>query len=253
MALRNIKLTIAYDGSGYHGWQLQPDVPTIQQEISDAIQKLCGEPVRVTGSSRTDAGVHALGQVANILVESPIPTQNFPQAITNLLPVDIAVIEAVEVHENFNAINSAKRKWYRYTVFTGPNRPVLDTRNCWHYCGNFNVKAMNAAASLLVGKNDFKSFATASDTRLNSVRTIFSCGLERADSFLHFDITGDGFLYNMVRNIVGTLMEVGRGRWEPDYIDHILAAKDRSKAGPLAPAAGLCLMKIYFDQSNKDK
>jgi tRNA pseudouridine38-40 synthase len=246
MAVRNIKLTIIYDGSEYHGWQFQPGERTIQGTISQAIQDLVGRKVRLTAASRTDAGVSALGQVALVQLDSPIPTGNLAGAITNRLPTDIAVTEAVEVPRGFDVINAAKSKLYRYTIFTAQHRPVLQIRHCWHLPAVLDIEAMAEAAKLLVGKKDFKSFAAATDKRENSVRTIFRCDVNREDDRIYVEVEGDRFLYNMVRNIVGTLVEIGSGRWRPEKIDEILEAKDRTAAGPIAPAAGLCLMWIKY-------
>ena len=246
MPTRNIKLTIHYDGSGYHGWQSQPDARTVQAELIEAIEKLCGVTVKVNGSSRTDAGVHALGQVANIKIDTPVPTANLARALTELLPDTIAVVDAVEVDESFDAIRDTVSKLYRYTIFTGSARPVLDIDQCWHRPGVLDIDGMNRAAALLVGKKDFKSFAAAADNRSSSVRTIIRCDVESEGDWIYILVSADGFLYNMVRNIVGTLVEVGRGRWQPEKITEILEAKDRDCAGPIAPAAGLCLMKIDF-------
>ena len=246
MAVRNIKLTIHYDGSGYHGWQIQPDTETVQGTVADAIERLCGQRVIVNGASRTDAGVSALGQVANIRIDTPIPTKNLSRALTEILPGSIAIAEAIDVDDDFDAIGSVKSKLYRYSLFTGSVRPVLRIRHCWHRCGKLDVMAMAEAAKLLVGKKDFKSFAAAADNRQSSVRTIIKAEVAGDGQWIYFDVEGDGFLYNMVRNIVGTLVEVGRGRWQPEKITEILAAKDRTAAGPIAPATGLCLMQINY-------
>ena len=293
MAVRNIKLTIVYDGTEYHGWQIQPGLRTIQGVITDAIQDLIdaevgphfanrsqnGSPVRLFGASRTDAGVSALGQVGLVQIDSAIPTENLARAITDKLPADIAVAEAVEVAEGFDLMGAVKSKLYRYTIFTGRVRPVLEIRHCWHLPAKLDITAMAEAAKLLVGKKDFKSFAAAADKREETVRTIFrcdvvssrvvrdaSCEKEKMDScfrrnddtqyaihntqyendWIYVDAEGDGFLYNMVRNIVGTLVEVGVGRWRPEKINEILEAKDRTAAGRLAPAQGLCLMWIKY-------
>jgi tRNA pseudouridine38-40 synthase len=246
MAIRNIKLTITYDGSDYHGWQIQPGEKTIQQTISEAVSDLVGFEVKVTGASRTDAGVSALGQAGFITIESPIPTENFAKAITDRLPPEIAVTEAVEVSEDFNVISNVKNKLYRYTIFTGRHRPVLQIKHCWHLPYKLDTAAMDESAKMLVGKKDYKSFASAADTRENSVRKIFRCDVTKANDFIYVDVEGDGFLYNMVRNIVGTLVEVGTGRMEPGKIEQILKAKDRTAAGPIAPANGLCLMWIKY-------
>lgn len=246
MADRNIKLVIAYDGSPYHGWQKQPNADTIQQQLESAIERLCGRFIETTGASRTDAGVSALAQTVNFRIDSPIPTDNFPKAITDLLPAEIAVVSAEEVPDDFNAISAAKSKQYRYTICTGQTPPVLQIKHCWHYPYDLNLDNMDKAAKLLIGTKDFKSFASAGDTRTSSTRTITGCSVTGDNDWIYIDVEGSGFLYNMVRNITGTLIEIGRGRWTPDYIEDILIAKDRTAAGPLAPAAGLCLMKIDY-------
>jgi len=246
MAVRNIKLTIHYDGSSYHGWQSQPDQPTIQKELTRAIEKLTGKQVIVNGASRTDAGVSALGQVANIKLDTPIPTENIAKALTAVLPDDIAVAEAADVPDDFDAISSVKSKLYRYTIYTGPTPPVLQIRHCRHLPAKLDTSAMEKGAKLLVGTKDFKSFASAADNRQSSVRTITNCRVEADGEWIYIDVEADGFLYNMVRNIVGTLVEIGRGRWKPEKITEILEAKDRRAAGPIAPAEGLCLMRIDY-------
>jgi tRNA pseudouridine38-40 synthase len=262
MALRNIKLTISYDGTRYHGWQIQPGKRTIQAELVNAVSELLGWRTNVTGASRTDAGVSALGQVALIQIDSPIPTKNFAKAITDRLPADIAVTEAVDVPMGFNVIGDAISKLYRYTIFTGRARPVL-VHQCWHLPEKLDIPLMNQAAQLLLGKKDFKSFAAADDHRTDSVRTILRCDVyapdrppspqdtsieNRASSndWIFIDVEGDKFLYNMVRNIVGTLVEVGVGRMKPEKIIEIIDAKDRRAAGPIAPPEGLCLMWIKY-------
>lgn len=249
MAVRNIKLTIQYDGSQYYGWQIQPGLRTIQGVITEAIQDLLDSEVRLFGASRTDAGVSALGQVGLIQIDSPIPTENLAKAITDRLPADIAITEAVEVPEGFDLMGAVTSKLYRYTIFTGQVRPVLQIKHCWHLLTKLDTTAMAEAAKLLVGKKDFQSFASAADKRENTVRTIFRCDIsnnEKEKDWVYVEVEGDGFLYNMVRNIVGTLVEVGVGRWKPEKINEILEAKDRTAAGPLAPAGGLCLMWIKY-------
>jgi tRNA pseudouridine38-40 synthase len=246
MAERNIKLSIQYDGSRYHGWQAQSDRPTIQAEITGAIARLTGKQVIVNGASRTDAGVSALGQVANIKIDTPIPMENLAKALTEILPDDIAVAEAVDAPDEFDAISSVKSKLYRYTIYTGPVRPVLQIKHCWHRPGRLNITDMAEAAKLLICTKDFKSFASAADTRQSSVRTVTRCDVKADGEWIYIDVEADGFLYNMVRNIVGTLVEIGRGRWKPEKITEILEAKDRIAAGPIAPAAGLCLMRIDY-------
>jgi tRNA pseudouridine38-40 synthase len=246
MMIRNIKLTIAYDGVDYHGWQSQPGQRTIQEELEKAVSNLVGFYVRVKAASRTDAGVSALGQVVNFKIDSPIPTERLAQAITQRLPKDIEVIEATKVDDNFESSSSAKSKLYRYTIFTGKKRNVLRSRNCWNRTGRLDITAMKRAAELLIGTKDFKSFAAAADKRESSIRTVMQCRVTQEEKWIYIDIEADRFLYNMVRNIVGTLVEIGRGRWPAEKIDEILEAKDRTAAGPIAPAEGLCLMWIKY-------
>ena len=246
MPERNIKLVIHYDGTDYHGWASQPETATIQGTIEETVEKLTGQGVKVSGSSRTDAGVHALGQVAHVaLMDCPVPTENFLNALNNLLPNDIAIVDVCEMPDDFDAISDTLEKRYDYLINTGPIRPVL-VRNQWHRLGSLDIQKMQAAAERLVGAHDFKSFASAADQRESSVRTITRCEVEQDGDILKISVQADGFLYNMVRNIVGTLVEVGRGRWEAEYIEEILVAKDRSAAGPIAPACGLCLMEIFY-------
>ena len=246
MAIRKIKLTVQYDGSRYHGWQIQPGEKTIQGELVEALSNLVGVRTYVHGASRTDAGVSALGQVGLFEIESPIPTENFADAINDRLPHEIVVTSAEEAPGGFDLFGSVKNKLYRYTIYTGRYRPVLRLNQCWHLSKKLNVPAMNRAAQLLVGTRDFKSFASAADRRESSVRTIFRCDVTAEDKWIYVNVEGDGFLYNMVRNIVGTLVEVGVGRWEPEKMNEILEAKDRTAAGRLAPPQGLCLMWIQY-------
>ena len=246
MANRKVKLVIHYDGTAYHGWQRQPDVNTIQEQLEKALEKLCGCQAKLIGSSRTDTGVHALGQVAHAIVDTPVPTENFVKSLNHFLPNDIAVISAEDVDETFDAISSTKRKRYRYTIYTERIRDVRTIRYCWHYTGKLDIQKMQQAAEKMLGKKDFKSFASAADQRESSVRTILKCDVIENKPFIYIDVEADGFLYNMVRNIVGTLVDIGRGRWEPQYMDEILAAKDRTAAGKIAPASGLCLMEIFY-------
>ena len=244
--MRKIKLTVQYDGSRYSGWQTQPGKKTIQGELVEALSNLVGTKIPVHGASRTDAGVSALGQVALFEIDSPIPTENFPDAINGRLPRNIVVTSAEQVPPKFDLMGDVKSKLYRYTIHTGRYRPVMKLNQCWHLHKKLDVAAMNEAAQLLIGTKDFKSFASAADKRESSIRTIFRCEVTNEDKLIHIDVEGDGFLYNMVRNIVGTLVEIGTGRWKPDKINEILEARDRTAAGRLAPPQGLCLMWIKY-------
>jgi len=246
MAIRNVLLTIAYDGSGYAGWQIQPGKKTIQGELTEAVSALFRTQVNVHAASRTDAGVSALGQKATIQIDSPIPTENLAKAISDRLPQEIVVSCAEDIPMGFDVIGAVKSKLYRYTIFTGSPRPVLQINHCWYLPAKLNVDAMDKAAKLLVGTKDFKSFASAKDTRESSVRTIFRCEVFKDDDRTYIDVEGDGFLYNMVRNIAGTLVDVGAGRLQPEKMIEILDAKNRTAAGPIAPAKGLCLMWIKY-------
>jgi tRNA pseudouridine38-40 synthase len=246
MAVRRIKLTIQYDGSRYSGWQIQPGKRTIQGELVEALSNLVGVRTYVHGASRTDAGVSALGQVGLFEIESPIPTENFAGAINDRLPPEIVVTSAEEAPQGFDLLGGVKSKLYRYTIYTGRHRPVLRLNQCWHIPKKLDAPAMNQAAQLLVGTKDFKSFATAADRRESSVRTIFHCDVTAEDKWIYINVEGDGFLYNMVRNIVGSLVEVGAGRWKPEKMNEILEAASRTAAGPLALAQGLCLIWIKY-------
>jgi tRNA pseudouridine38-40 synthase len=246
MAIRKIKLTVQYDGSRYHGWQIQPGEKTIQGELVEALSNLVGVRTYVHGASRTDAGVSALGQVGLFEIDSPIPTENFADAINDRLPPEIVVAAAEEAPRGFDLFGGVKNKLYCYTIYTGHYRPVLRMNQCWHIPRKLDAPAMNRAAQMLVGTKDFKSFASSADRRESSVRTIFRCDVIAEDKWIYVNVEGDGFLYNMVRNIVGTLIEVGVGRWEPEKMNEILEAKNRTAAGRLAPPQGLCLMWIEY-------
>ena len=247
MAVRKIRLTVQYDGSRYGGWQVQPGKRTIQGELVEAVSNLTGRRTFVHGASRTDAGVHALGQVALFEIDSPIPTENFADAINDRLPHDIVVTEATEASRNFDLISGPTSKLYRYTICAALLRPVMRINQCWHLPGKLNIEAMQQAAKLIPGRKDFKSFASAKDKRETTVRTVFRCDVTAEEDWIFIDVEGDGFLYNMVRNIVGTLVDIGAGRWEPQKMTEITEARDRTAAGRLAPPNGLCLMWIKYD------
>ena len=245
---RNIKLVVAYNGWTYHGWQRQADgIDTIQQRLEDAACRVLGHPVVVFGAGRTDAGVHAEGQVANFYTTNlSIPTVGIRRAITSRLPRDIAVRSAEEVPEDFHALRSAVGKTYRYRIHVGPVRPVMLCRQVYHYFLPLDFEAMCEAAGRLVGTHDFAGFATAADKREDTVRTIYRCEPAETTDEIYVTVQGNGFLYNMVRIIVGTLIEIGRGHWPPDRIDRILASRSRSDAGPSAPPQGLCMVCVHY-------
>jgi tRNA pseudouridine38-40 synthase len=254
---RQIKLTIAYDGTDYHGWQIQPGYKTVQGTLCEAVTSLFRYPTHVQGAARTDAGVHASGQVGLIKTAHPVPTEQLPLALNDCLPQDIAVRHAEEVGPDFDVMRLVARKGYRYTIYTGRLRPIRQIRFCWHIPGELSVEAMNAAAQHLVGTLDFRSFAATVDEDQNTVRTVFRCDVIRGcngdPDMISIDIEGDGFLHHMVRNFVGTLVDISHGHWRPEQIVDILEARDRRAAGHLAPASGLCLEWIkYRGQSGSE-
>ena len=247
-ALRNIKMIVAYHGAAYHGWQRQAEqFDTIQQRIERAATAVMKHTVVVHGAGRTDAGVHATGQVANFRTPNfSVPMFGLRRAMNSRLPPDIAILSAEVVADDFHASLSAVGKTYRYRICSSPVRPVELARQVYHYWRPLDAEAMRAAATLLVGTHDFLGFATSGEKRENTVRTVFRCEVAEPDGEIVVTVEGDGFLYNMVRNIVGTLVEIGRGRWAPSRITRILETRDRSDAGPTAPPDGLTLVCVHY-------
>ena len=250
--MRNIRLIVAYDGTDFHGWQRQPEAPTIQSCLEGALHKLTGAPTPVCGSGRTDAGVHALCQVANFHTASPIPCSNFVKALNNMLPPTVRIRAADEVGPTFHARFDARRKTYRYRILMTPVCSALLWRFVYHHPYYLNRERMAQAAWLLEGEHDFTSFAATDaqedDDAKYNVRTVLRSRVfwRPRSSLLVYEVTGTGFLRYMVRNIVGTLIEVGSGNLVPSDIPRILDARDRTQAGPTAPAQGLCLMKVEY-------
>jgi tRNA pseudouridine38-40 synthase len=248
--MRNLKLTLCYEGSDFAGWQVQPHQRTVQAEIEKALLEIEGKPVRVHGSGRTDAGVHALGQVASLELENRIPLKNLQKALNCLLPPAIRILDIAEVGPEFHARHSALAKTYEYRWWREDVCPPFERRYVWRHPYPLDEAAMSEAAPLFEGEHDFRSLATHNGTDLlSTVRTIYSSRLERIGPRLIYRVRGSGFLYNMVRNIVGTLLEVGRGNIQAHSIPAILEARDRVAAGPTAPAVGLFLVSVeYPDQ-----
>jgi len=243
--MRNVRLLIEYDGTNYHGWQIQPGAATVQQTIIDAIRKITGESVNLIGAGRTDAGVHAEGQVANFRTETRIAAEQLPFAINSELPDDIAIKGADEVPPDFHAQFDACAKTYRYQIWNSRIRPALDRhRHAW-VKAPLDVEKMRAAARFFVGTHDFESFASECREK-DSVRTVSELELERGAELIAMRISADGFLYNMVRAIAGTLIDVGRGHLAVDGVPEMLAAKDRRQGGPTAPACGLYLVEVRY-------
>ncbi|MFP4105143.1 MAG: tRNA pseudouridine(38-40) synthase TruA [Phycisphaerae bacterium] len=246
---RNINLVIAYNGMKYHGWQRQADgIDTVQQRIEDAALQVMKHRVILFGTGRTDAGVHAEGQCANFYTQNfSIPLKGMRRAINSRLPSDIVIRSAREVPDEFHASRSAVGKTYRYCLFTAPERPVFRAGQVWHYWRKLDIEPMKDAAARLVGRHDFRGFATSAEVRDNTERTIYRCDVARTGPEILIHVQGDGFLYNMVRNIVGTLTEIGRGRWQPDRIDTVLRTRNRRDAGVTAPPDGLTMQCVHFD------
>lgn len=255
--MRNIKLTIEYDGTNYHGWQIQENAITVQGVLKKAIEKLTGEECNLIGTSRTDVGVHALGQVANFMTSSKIPPDKFSYALNSMLPEDIVVRESREVPPDFHSRFSAKGKKYKYLIYNSQKPSALLRNRAAHVYLPLNIEAMKKASFYFLGRHDFSAFrASGSDAKTSertitevSLRTCSDCLLGQAvdgPSLIEFEISGDGFLYNMVRIIAGTLIYVGNGKINADDIPAIIESRDRTKAGKTAPAHGLYLAEIYF-------
>jgi len=244
--LRTIKLTIEYDGSNYAGWQVQRTGQSVQTRIQEAIAAITGAPaVRLVGSGRTDAGVHAAGQVAHFKSATTIPAQDLVHAINTELPDDIAIIAAQDVPDDFHARYSAKSKTYRYSIVNRAVRSPLERGRAHFVRGRLDVPAMRAAAQALLGEHDFAAFRSKPNGK-PSVRTITRLDVMTAGERIDLFVSANGFLYNMVRAIAGTLIEVGLGRRTPESVAGLLRSLDRSAAGPTAPPQGLCLMDVEY-------
>ena len=243
--MRTIKLTIEYDVTNYAGWQFQPNGLAIQQVLEEGLERLVKHPVRLSSSGRTDAGVHARGMVAAFSTETAIPVQAFRDGLNALLPPDIAVRQAIEVAAEFNPRRDATGKHYRYTIFTARCRSPLARLYAWHLRQPLDLVRMRQAAALFVGEHDFAAFRTSGCAAKTTVRRIDALKIVLEGEFIHVDVYGTGFLRNMVRIMVGTLVGVGAGRFEPDRVSRCLDERDCA-AGPTAPAHGLCLMEVYY-------
>lgn len=245
---RKIQLLIAYDGSNFHGWQAQPEFRTVQGVLADAVRRVVRHPVEVMGSGRTDAGVHAAGQVAHFETTCGIPAFNLRLAIGSRLPKDITLVRIREVHPDFHAIRSTISKCYRYRVYSTSDRPVGELRDrcTYHFWHPIDDDRVRAGARLFVGTRDFSAMASTHAPRESYVRQVMRVDVFRRFHELIIDVEGGGFLYRQVRNMVGTLLEVGRGHWEPQRVAEILDSRNRSNAGPTAPAKGLCLQWVRY-------
>lgn len=244
--MKRIMLTVAYDGTNYHGWQIQKNGETIEGILNRCLSELLQEKIEVIGASRTDSGVHALGNVAVFDTDSRIPAEKFPYALNARLPEDVKIQDAREVAPDFHPRHCESRKTYEYRIYNAPfPMPVKRLYSYFSYTP-YNIEAMREAAAYFVGIHDFKSFCSA-DTQVEStVRQVDEVLVEKQEDEIVIRVTGRGFLYNMVRIMAGTLMEVGRGHRLPEEIPQILEAKERKAAGPTAPACGLTLIKYEF-------
>jgi len=250
---RNIKLTIEYDGTNYHGWQSQArgGGPTIQDTLEQALKTLCNEEMKTLSSGRTDAGVHALGHVACFRTSSTIPSAAWTPALNHLLPPDIRVLASEEVSTDFHARYSALAKTYKYRILSRRAQTALYRNYAWHVQVPLNVVRMRKAISYLIGRHDFSSFRGAGCNAKSPVRTMKSAVIRKTGEFIEFYFEADAFLRYMVRNVTGTLVEVGLGRFSPDDVKSILHARDRRLAGKTAPPHGLYLVKVTYPEFEK--
>ena len=244
--MRNIKLIIEYDGKGFNGWQKQPNKLNIQGEIERAIKEVTGEEVELNASGRTDAGVHAISQVANFKTESNIDINKIPLALNSKLKKSIIIKKAEEVDLNFHARYNAKGKKYRYIINNSKHGTAIYRDLEYNFPIKLDVEKMKHAAKYFEGEHDFKAFRSSGTSNKNSVREIYKVEIKEENERIILEFTGNGFLYNMVRIMVGTLMDVGLGKIKPESIKDIIDSKERTKAGKTAPAQGLYLVEVYY-------
>ena len=249
MAMRNIRLVIEYDGTDYLGWQVQARGLTIQGILEEKLALLTGEKVHLIGSGRTDSGAHALGQVANFKTKSPMEILRLQKALNSLLPSDIAIRKVEEIDETFNARRSARSKIYEYRVLNREIRSVFHREYAWHIPQRLDLGEMEEASRVLIGEHDFSSFRSVGTPTKTAVRKVLRAEWKRdREGFFKFEIEATGFLKQMVRAIVGSLVEVGRGKVSAEQFRKVLESKERSKAGPTAPARGLFLKEVKYGQ-----
>lgn len=242
----NIKLKIQYDGTEYHGWQIQAGDATIQEELTKAVRCITGGEVKLKGCGRTDAGVHAESYVCNFHTDARIPVDRYPYALNSKLPKDIVCRSAELAEDDFDANRSAKAKRYIYKIYNSDIPDAFLGRYSWQYKHKLDVEKMKLAAKAFVGEHDFIGFASSGFTVKTTIRTIYSLDVKREGDLITIDVCGNGFLYNMVRIIAGTLAFVGSGKIEPEDMEAIIASKCRERAGVTAPPHGLCLKEVYY-------
>lgn len=245
--MKRVMLTVSYDGTNYHGWQLQPNVITVESVLNEKLSELFHEEIKIIGASRTDTGVHALGNIAVFDTQARMPAEKVSYALNQRLPEDIRIQKSQEVPLDFHPRHQNSRKTYEYKILNREfPQPIYRLYAHFTYVP-LDVERMQRAADVLVGEHDFKSFCSVNTVAETTIRTIYDLKVEKQGEFIIIRVTGSGFLYNMVRIIAGTLMEVGRGNLEPENMDEILKALDRTKAGPTAPACGLTLVQYQYE------
>lgn len=249
----NIKLVLEYDGSSYHGWQIQSNAVTVQQTVRDALRKITREDISLIGCGRTDSGVHAINYAANFRTDSAIPPEKFKNALNAQLPPDIRCKLSELTDDEFHASSSATGKTYVYKILNRPDADVFLRNYVWHYKHNINVEKMRLAASAFVGEHDFIGFAASNFTVKTTVRTIYALDVSEKDGVITISVTGNGFLYNMVRIIAGTLAFMGNGKIDYNAAAEIIASRDRTRAGITAPPQGLFLKEVYYNGEERQR
>lgn len=245
----NIAIVLSYDGTTYHGWQTQKNAVTVQQTVTEAVEALLGQTVSVSGVGRTDAGVHARRYVANFHADCTIPPDRLPYAVNAHLPPDIAVFGAAYVPDSFDARFQCTRKEYTYLIYPNKIRDPLAVGRSYFYPYSLNVDAMQRAASFFIGRQDFASVRSVGTPVKSTVREIFTCSVDTVGCYVRIRVSADGFLYNMVRAIAGTLLYVGQGKFLPEDIRRILQSCDREQAGPTLPPQGLYMSRLWYDDT----
>lgn len=244
--MKRVMLVVAYDGTNYHGWQMQPNAVTIEQILNEKLSELLKEDIQVIGASRTDAGVHAEGNVAVFDTNTSIPGEKISYALNHLLPEDIVIQESFEVEPDFHPRKCDSIKTYQYRILNRNFNLPVKGRNAYHFYRKLDLDKMREAAAYFVGKHDFKNFCSSHTQAKSTIRIIYSFDIEEEDEEIVLTVSGNGFLYNMVRMLTGTLLDVGTGRMSPDKIPELLAAKERVHSPNTAPARGLTLLDIEY-------
>ncbi|MBP7176712.1 MAG: tRNA pseudouridine(38-40) synthase TruA [Thermoclostridium sp.] len=250
MHSRRIKLVIEYDGSGFHGWQVQENAHSVQEELEKAIAAITGESARITGAGRTDTGVHAYGQVAHFDTRSKVPAEKFSAALNSVLPPEVSILASQEVPEDFHARFTAVGKTYEYRILNRATRSPILAKRAWHIREALDLDAMGLAAEKFIGEHNFSAFCSSGHSVLTFNRTLTASQWIRQDDCLVYRVSGNGFLYNMVRIMTGTMVEVGLKKRSADSIEALIQEKDRNKAGITAPPHGLYLLKVHYPPEN---